>query len=893
MKKLLLLLFFPFYAFGQNTIGLPDVINYPKQAYSAGLQNWEIKQDKNGIIYVANNEGLMTFDGTTWRLYPLPNRTIVRSVEIGADNRVYVGGQDELGFFAPSANGVLQFYSLVPQIAKQHQSFGDVWDIVSIGNAMYFRSANKVFQLKENKFTVLPPPVEWSFMAESAGQLYAQDVTKGLLRLQNGQWTAVSKSTLPAGATITSMLSLGNDSVLITTLKAGLFVLAQNEITRLSTPNNPFFENERIYAACKTSNNRLALATSNSGIYITDLKGNIIQSFSVEEGLQNNNVLSIGSDRQGNLWLGLDNGIDLITYNSAIKEIIPGAQAASGYTAIIHNRRLYMGTSTGLFSVALQPVPDLSFSKGIFEPVTNTKGQTWGIAQINNQILLGHHEGAFSIQNNKALPFSAISGVWNFNATQVGRMVAGHYKGLSFFDINNGAIKYAGGVPGFEESCRFVAIDENENIWVSHPYHGVFKISRNPAGQYIIQSYTQKKGLPSALNNHVYKVQNEVLVATENGVYQYDAAKDVFVPSAFYRKFLGTQSIRYLKADSSGNIWFIHDKTLGVIDQPTGKPQVFYLPELNNKMLSGFEFIYPVDAQNIFLGAEKGFFHINYEKYKHTSTALQVQVRLVKITAEKDSTLFGGFFKQVNEAQLQNENSVPKLAYTWKTIRFEFSSALYGYQSNISYSYKLQGFDKNWSEWTRRTEKEYTNLPPGKYVFEVKARNNLGKESAIAVYGFAIMAPWYQTWWAAVIYLILLAVALYALYKWLKKKFRLQRQRYEEEQKRLLYIHELERSKAENELVALGNEKLEAEINFKNSELASAAMHLVKKGEMIAKIKGEIAQVMKGLDNAQATMELKRMIKTLSDDDNMDKEWENFSKHFDKVQSDFLVVLKE
>ena len=107
MKKLLLFLCLPLYLLGQNSIGLPDVINYSKQSYAAGLQSWDIKQDANGIIYVANNEGLLSFDGRFWTLYPLPNRTIVRSVEIGPDNKIYVGGQDELGYFSPAANGRL------------------------------------------------------------------------------------------------------------------------------------------------------------------------------------------------------------------------------------------------------------------------------------------------------------------------------------------------------------------------------------------------------------------------------------------------------------------------------------------------------------------------------------------------------------------------------------------------------------------------------------------------------------------------------------------------------------------------------------------------------------------------------------------------------------------
>jgi DNA-binding CsgD family transcriptional regulator len=121
----------------------------------------------------------------------------------------------------------------------------------------------------------------------------------------------------------------------------------------------------------------------------------------------------------------------------------------------------------------------------------------------------------------------------------------------------------------------------------------------------------------------------------------------------------------------------------------------------------------------------------------------------------------------------------------------------------------------------------------------------------------------------------------------------LQRAKYEAEQKRLLYIHELEINKTESELVALRNDKLEADINFKNSELASSAMHLVKKGELLTKLKSELSQVIKGLDNPIAIEELKKMRKSLSEDDNMDQEWENFTKHFDKVHSDFVVGLKE
>ena len=898
MKKLLLILLLPLQVFCQNTIGFPDVINYSRQSYSGGLQNWDIKQDQNGIIYVANNEGLLSFDGRNWNLYSLPNKTIVRSVEIGPDNKIYVGGQDELGYFVTGNLGMLQYFSLINLIAAKDKSFGDVWDIVTFKNEVVFRSTNKIFKLSNNTIASFNPTSEWGYLGVCNDQMFAHDFKSGLKLFENGVWKPVQQvSSIPGNDPVTGILSVNKDSILITTLKSGLFIYSNNAITKLASVNNALFESERIYAATKVNTNLIALATNNSGIFITDLKGNIIQSYSAKEGLQNNNVLSIFLDRQSNLWLGLDNGIDLIAYNNAIKQINPASQDGSGYTALIYNKKLFVGTSNGLYSVALQPMKDLSFNKGNFTLVNNTKGQTWTLAEINEQLLLGNHEGAFVIKDNAAVQVSSTRGFWSFlplsNTFPTSQVVAGNYNGLSFFEYTGNKFMQSANVPGFNESSRYIAIDNEDNIWVSQPYHGVFRITKKKNGSFVTQVYAEKKGLPSILNNHVYKIKNELLAATEKGIYSYNSLKDSFEPAPFYTKLLGNQSIRYLKEDKAGNTWFIHEKTLGVIDMSGKEPNIYYLPELNNKMLSGFEFIYPVDENNIFLGGEKGFYHINYEKYKKTNTKLQVQLRVVTITYKTDSLIFGGYFSGVNDKQIQRAADIPQINHKWSSIHLEFSSSLFGNLSNLEYSYKLNGFDKNWSDWSKKSEKDYTNLSAGKYIFQVKARNNLGNESEIALYAFTLLPPWYKSLWAKIFYVLLFAAGIYFLYRLQESKFKLQQVKYEEEQKRLLYIHELERNKTESEIIALGNEKLEAEINFKNSELASSAMHLVKKGELLTKIKSELLQVMKGIENPKATADVKKMLKSLSEDDNMDKEWEHFSKHFDKVQSDFLVAVKE
>ncbi|UEG48823.1 hypothetical protein LK994_09260 [Ferruginibacter lapsinanis] len=896
--RILVFLFFPLLGYGQNTIGLPDVINYSKQTYAGGLQNWDIKQDKNGIIYFANNEGLLSYDGSKWTLYPLPNKTIVRSVEIGSDNKIYVGGQDELGYFSPGANGRLQYHSLNRLIDNKDKSFGDVWDIVAFHKDIFFRSTYKIFKYSAETIVAYDAPGEWSYLGCCNEQLYAHDYKSGLLYFDSDTWKQLpQKSELPTNDPVTGILSIQKDSALITTLKHGVYFFTKNGITKLQSPNNHLFETERIYAATRINAEWFALASNNSGVYITDLGGNIIQRFSKTEGLQNKNVLSIFLDKQSNLWLGLDNGIDLIVYNSSIKQINPSVQDGSGYSAIIYNRKLFLGTSNGLYSTALEEKTDLSFSRGNFLPVNNAMGQVWRLSEINNQLLLGNHEGAFVIKDNTAQQISAKPGFWNFvpmsNTSPSEKVLAGNYNGLSFFNFSNGQFTPSNEIEGFRESSRFITIDKHENIWVSHPYHGVFKIYKKNDGTYTYLTYTNKNGLPSTLNNHVYKIKNEVVVGTENGVYTYNEEKNSFEPAPFYTKLLGTQSIRYLKEDTDGNIWFIHEKTLGIIDMTGKDPTVFYLPELNNKMLSGFEFIYPVNKNNIFFGGEKGIFHINYEKYKNLSSPLEVQIRSVRIGSETDSLLFGGYFKDINDKQIQDPNSIPKISKDWNTIRFEFSTAVFGFQSSLEYCYRLQGLNNNWSTWTNRSEKEYTNLPPGKYSFEVKVRNNLGKESAIAVYTFKILPPWYQTIWANILYLILFGASLFAIFKWQQKKFDAQQQKLQEEQQRKSYILELELAKTKSTIVDLRNEKLEDEINFKNSELASSAMHLVKKNELHTKIKTELSRIMKVTDNPQLIAELKKMIKTLSEDDNMDKEWESFTKHFDKVHSDFLVELKE
>jgi ligand-binding sensor domain-containing protein/DNA-binding CsgD family transcriptional regulator len=878
----------------QNTIGLPDILNYTKQQYQGGAQNREIRQDKRGVLYFANSEGVMTFDGINWKTYPLPNKSIVRSLEFGPDNKLYVGGQDEFGYFSPSANGTLVYHSMKDRLPVNERSFTDVWGIYFFKNSIFFQTSNNIYQIGDNYRNIFKS-THWRFITLCNNRLIAQDYNKGMLSFRDGVWTPfLEHSELPEDYFVTSLTEIGQDSAIMTTVKNGVFLLSGNNITRMRSPFLDGIAETHISSSAMVNNDHIALTTNLDGCYIIDKRGLLIQKFSVKEGLQNNNILGIFLDKEKNLWLGLDNGIDFVAYNNAIKHIYPDyLNEGSGYAASIYNNDLYIGTSNGLYKTALSAEKDLSFVKGYFVPVANTKGQVWNLSQVNGKLLMGHHEGAFAITGNTAVPVDNSTGFWAFlpysNVLPSSIMIAGTYLGINFYNFGNGVFSSRHVMAHFE-SARFVSIDNND-IWVSHPYKGIYRVRLNGTIPETKQ-YTPKQGVLSVNGNYIFRIKNQLVLASENGIFVYNEAKDSFEPSSFYNKLFGDKDIRYLKEDDSGNIWFVFDKSLGVVDMSEPTPHIIYFPELTNKLVSGFEHIYPVNKNNIFLGGERGFYHINFEQYKTLKYPLKVFITSVKAINKKDSLLFGGYTGEANDENAPENRKTTSVSHSWNSFHFEYASPVYAQQSNIEYSYFLEGFDKKWSEFSRKPEKDYTNLPTGEYTFKVKVRNNLGTDSGTSSYKFIVEPPWYQTRWAYALYIFLFLLGIYGLYRLQVSKFRNQQKKHEEEQKRLLYLHQLEIEKTDKEIVKLKNEKLEAEIQHKNTELASVAMHLVQKGEMLAKIKEQMEHLKKNQSNTKDAEDLKKIIRVLSDEDKIDKQWEQFSRHFDNVHSDFLSTLK-
>ena len=884
--QLLAFLLFSSQILGQPFIGQREITNYEKKKYNAGTQNWQIQQDKQGRMYFANNEGVLSFDGNYWELYPLPNKTIVWSIEM-ANNKLFVGGQDEIGYLSPNDGGQLVFHSLKSLLDESDQKFADIWNIVHVGEDIFFRSISRLFKLNKGKMKVYQPSSTWFFLGKFQNKVIAHDETRGIMMYKNGNWEVfIKKQDLPENFYITSISDYTQGSSIITTSKNGLFQLTEEGIKPLTIKgvNN----NQHFTSVVKIDEFNYILGTYNNGLYLFNEKNEVIESFSKQEGLQNSNLRSLYIDKSKNIWMGLNNGISFIPFNNAIKDINPvNFGDGSGYSMAVHKNHMYFASSNGTFEMPFENKKDLSYLKN---DLTNiSEGQTWKLGILNNQLYAGKEDGLYQIENKNAKVVDKKSGYWIFEtlSNKQNIVVTGSYEQVRLFNHNEGQLKDIGNIKSFAGSARFLATDADQHIWISHPYRGVYKINLKDSSTKL---YTSDQGLPSTLNNHVYKIKNKVLIATERGIFEYNEVNDRFEISSYYKKIYGDKSVRYLKEDVLGNIWFVQDKNLGVIDLSGPKPSIVYIPELNGNILSGFENVYSYDKYNTFIGGQKGFYQINFEKYKENINPLKIFIRNVKIKGDVDSVLFGGYHGDINEEQSLSNIGNVKVAYQLNSFHFEYISPLFEQQTNLEYSYRLKGFDKTWSDWNKKTEKDYTNLSIGYYVFEVKARNNLNNESPVTSYIFQVLPPWYFNIWSITFYGILLFILIYLLYKLQAKKYS---KRYQEQQKELELKHQIELEKTDKELIQLKNEKLETEIEFKNSELASSAMNLVQKKEFILKIKETLQHLNKSEKESMDSQDLKKLLRSLSEEEKLNDEWEQFSIHFNNVHGDFLIKLSE
>jgi len=881
----------------QNNFGQPFVQNYSKNTYNAGTQNWSIKQSEQGLIYIANNDGLLEYDGSNWKTYKLPGQTICRSVFVDG-KRVYVGGQGEFGFFEPNNLGELTFEKI--SAPKEFQAT-DVWKILNQERFVYFFSFEGLFQYDKasRQCQFYSPGSTCVFAGNYNGELLVQTKELGFYSFDGSQFYEEPALDTLKSFIVSALIQHSDSSYLITTLNNGIFNFNKEAVSVYHTNIDDYLKRNSIYCALKLQNGSLVCGTSHGGMAVLDKNKKNKLFMTKQNGLLNNNVLTVFEDREKNLWLGLDNGIGYVEINSAFKRIYPdGFLEGTSYAAELFDSSIYFGTNNGLYFSKWKRHQN-PLSKELFISFDDLKGQVWGLKKLNNRLFVSHHTGLFYIQDSAVKKARQGTGSWLVQPllNHPDRILEGTYDGIKIHQIINDTLILVNSIKGFNESSRFIAQDKKGFVWIAHPYKGVFRCAfNNELTEFTeIKKYNEENGFPSDVIKKVFELNNQIYFVAEKGVYQYNYDSDKMEMVNGINKFFGVESaIMFLSQGNSESIWFVDDKEVGRlkisydgIEQDIKK--VNY-PEIKGMLVGGFEFASQIDSHFTLIGAEKGMILFDADYTDSNQIEVQEQITEVHLVLEKDSLLACRVFEIGDQETILTSGQ--------NNLSFNFSAPIFNNVEKSKHSFILEGFDEAWSEWSVKDIKDYTNLPYGNYRFVVKAQLRNNSETQPAFFRFRILPPWYKSRVALIIMMLLFLGFLYSLIFFPYRKYKKQTKVLVIKQAEELEQKDIERDSIvrtnESEVMRLKNEKLLNEIKFKNQELASSTMHIVQKTEILDKIKAELQKAHEEMGSkTMVNGQIKKVLSLIRDNIRLDKNWDQFAHHFDQVHIDFNKRLKE
>jgi len=877
-----------------KVIGNPRVKNYDNSIVQAGTQTWMIDIAENSLMYFANNDGVLEFDGVNWRKYPLAGHTVVRSVKAAKDGRIYAGGYDEFGYFEADPSGRLIFNSLEQKLPEHKRDFGDVWKIYELDGNIIFQTFNQLMIFREDTLRIIDAPDMFHFSFLINGILYVNDQSKGLYRLNSNELIKPEGTEKLNGMLIWAMLPVG-DAVLIATSNNGIFLYDNNRLTLWENPSSEILMQKQVFCGIAIDNTTLAFGTIQDGLIICDTSGNLIQHINIDKGLQNNTVLSLQMDLSSNLWLGLDNGIDYVEVNSPLTFFTTYNNLSSGYAAVIHNDLIYFGTNRGVFYYSWKELLAGGTDR-IFRLVPGTQGQVWSLEVIDGTLFCGHNSGVFIIEGKKAELVSEVQGGWTFiqPTGQKDMVICGTYTYLVKFERKNG--RWSRGIPvkGFKESSQFLANAGLGSLWISHGYKGVFRTHFNATYDSVVKIdyFNSSNGFPSDKDINVLEISNRPVFTTGQGIYMYNPESDRFVPDEFFMSRLTRSDMNFLQKDNQGNIWYFTLEDAGVYRlKEDGNYTEVEIPfrKLSGSFIKWFQFVYPYSENHVFIGTQTGIAHYMPNYTKDYQKPFKTLIRRVQILSESDSVIYFGTPSKTDFSA--------NLPFKYNHLQFEFAATDFENPERIRYLTKLEGFDKDWIDWNNHTIRQFTNLKHGKYTFKVKAINIFGVEGETASIDFVINPPWYQSNIAIAIYVILSVMLIFGLIRLIRRRIERSKKAFEEEQKKLFNEREkqlqIESLLAEQNVIKLINEKLQNEKIQKDKELANTTMQIIQKSKSLTAIKNDLRKISRELGAHPAVSQISSIQKKINRNIDSDKQWEVFETHFENVHEEFLKRLKE
>ncbi len=852
LKSILLKsVFFFFIAFQiQAQELLPFVENYNKSDYQGDNQIWNVAQGKDKAMYFANNHYLLRYDGVVWEKYSLPNKTIIRSILIEGD-RIYSGSYKEFGYWYRK-NGKMHYVSITKKLRLfDEKDNEEIWKIFRFKGSLYFQSFNDVFiyngkHIQKIKFPFL---ISYCFVVDN--HVYAASVDKGLFRMDG------SKISNPKGwdilkNTVVHAIEKYKNQTYIFTQKKGIFIVEKNGLRPWENPLNETLKSNGINVAKFIKNNKLVVGTGNKGVFIYDFNTNTYKNIDRNNVLMNNSVLSIGFDKEEDLWLGLDNGIAHVEVNSPISFFYDNSGIlGSVYSVATIDKGYLIASNHGIFE----------FDSGNFKMMPGTQGQGWNITKIGEKYVIGHNDGTFCYENGVLTKTNNVSGGWNLSKSMINETYfQSTYSGvLVYNDASN--LKQSIKINDLTKPIKYVAQNKKNEIWAADNYRGLYRVIFDDNFKTKkVENITQQSKITNDFGVKVFEFRNEILFLINNVWYTFNSISNKLEENELFNT--NFKNITDVVAIDKDHFIVLQDGILYHIYSHDNKfvwnmiQEKYYKGKLINENLRIFR-----SHNHYLMNLDDGFIslQLGYENEQNKG---------VKVEAYNEGELLP------NDGKIKHNTE----------LRVNVISGIYG-ASKPNLFYQINK-GKNYIPISNGSV-VLNNLSSGSHSVVI-FKNDGANYDKVSSFDFRVAQPWYFSFWMIFLYFSVIGAVLFFYYKWNKLRYTQKLKLQAEELKHQREILEMELKK-ENELNVQEYEKhiLELELQSKSSEVAGKSLSIAKQSEMIENIQNI-------LDSEKDFNKLKSEIKKAIKINEVNKhEWEIFETNLNQIHNEFIINLSK
>ncbi len=757
-------------------MGSQSIINYLPKEYNASGQTWAITQDKRGIMYFGNEMGLLEFDGITWRLYQVSNKSVIRSLAYDDDGKLYAGASGDLGYFLPDSSGRLSFHSLMNFLPKDKRDFSDVWHTFFSKGKIYFNAVGYLFiwNIQKKEFTIIPSQNGFHQVFLINGNLYLREFGRGLEVLKNDSVMLVNGGEKFADERVYVMLPLPGDknTILMGTRTKGLFKYDGKNFMPFKTEVDQLLNDNLIYQpGTILSDGNILLGTINGGSVIIDASGKMIRRNDLESGISNKSIYFTFQDRSGAVWLATENGISKIDYLTRISYFDSRNNFSSAtYQIIRHNGIIYTASNDGIY--ILDP------NTSSLHVIKNANSQSWCFLEMGIDLLAGTLSGLFKVGKDNLTPIRKTAGneyaVVTLKRSDLhsNRIYVGTRNGLWAMIQNGNNWKEEGQLVNTNDLVNSIIEDTGGSIWIGTGSIGVYKLTpkKDEQGNIIfenpmIEHFDKTSGLQNGRTN-LFKLNGINYFVTTDSIYLFNETKKIFYSdtsdkliSVFY-KVADKHSVITFQPDSLGRIWIQSKDRLAMVTRKADGSYGFVFSPFNS--ISDEQVVYVYAEKNGSTWFSKGPTIVKYDFAMEDFNNQNYSALVRKVVIGEDSTIyFGGDL---------THPTIPKIRFQNNAVKFWYSATNFEAKNSLQFKTFLEGFDKTWSSWSKEVSKLYTNLPARKYTFKIKALDLNGIESSIDSYSFEILPPWYMTWWAYLLYVLIIGSAIKAYVRYRSMK---------------------------------------------------------------------------------------------------------------------------